>query len=47
MPKLLYQINLNQTFIAVGVGHLAGENGLIELFRKKGYKLKAVNILKE
>jgi len=26
-------------FIAVGAGHLVGENGLITLLRKKGYKL--------
>lgn len=26
-------------FIAVGAGHLVGENGLINLLRKKGYKL--------
>lgn len=29
-------------FFAVGVGHLAEENGLISLLRKKGYRLKKV-----
>jgi uncharacterized protein YbaP (TraB family) len=27
-------------FIAVGAGHLVGENGLIALFRKEGYKVR-------
>lgn len=30
------------SFIAVGVRHLPGENGLISLFRKKGYRVEAV-----
>ncbi len=30
-------------FCAVGAGHLAGEQGLINLLRKKGYKLRLVN----
>lgn len=33
-------IQQNQTFIAVGAGHLAGKNGLIKLLRKEGYKVK-------
>ncbi|HEY0111197.1 MAG TPA: TraB/GumN family protein, partial [Fibrella sp.] len=28
------------TFIAVGVGHLPGPNGLLNLFRKAGYVVK-------
>lgn len=35
-------INQSSTFIAVGAGHLAGENGLIELLKRKGYKLKSI-----
>jgi len=27
------------TFFAVGAGHLAGKNGVINLLRNKGYKL--------
>jgi|GEM_PF-1519520 len=30
------------TFIAVGAGHLPGEEGLIELFRRKGYTVRPV-----
>ncbi len=30
-------------FCAVGAGHLAGENGLINLLRKKGYKVRKVS----
>ncbi|CAM3599416.1 TraB/GumN family protein [Flavobacterium gelidilacus] len=30
------------TFYGVGAGHLAGENGVIKLLRKKGYKVEAV-----
>ncbi|UTN05097.1 TraB/GumN family protein [Flavobacterium bizetiae] len=29
-------------FVAVGVGHLAGESGVINLLRKAGYKVKPV-----
>jgi len=29
-------------FIAVGAGHLIGENGLIALFRKEGYKVRPI-----
>jgi uncharacterized protein YbaP (TraB family) len=30
------------TFFGVGAGHLAGENGVITLLRKKGYRVTAV-----
>ena len=30
------------TFYAVGAGHLAGDNGVIKLLRKKGYTVEAV-----
>jgi uncharacterized protein len=33
-------IDKGQAFIAVGALHLAGENGVVELLRKKGYRLK-------
>jgi uncharacterized protein YbaP (TraB family) len=53
-PELLDNRNLNwvnqfeqlmpnaSLFVAVGAGHLFGEMGLIQLLRKKGYQLKAV-----
>ena len=39
LPELM---KLNSCFIAVGALHLPGENGLIKLLRKKGYKVVAV-----
>lgn len=32
----------NPTFFGVGAAHLAGENGVIKLLRKKGFKVEAV-----
>ena len=32
----------NSVFIAVGAGHLVGEKGLIELLRKEGYTVRAI-----
>ena len=34
------------TFFAVGAGHLAGEHGVINLLRKEGYKVTAVDPVK-
>jgi uncharacterized protein YbaP (TraB family) len=34
------------TFIAVGAGHLPGSEGLIDLFRKKGYTVRPVKALR-
>jgi len=42
IPKLLPLIQSKSSFIAVGAAHLAGENGLIELLKKEGYKLTPV-----
>lgn len=39
LPELMKS---NGCFIAVGAMHLPGENGLIKLLRKQGYKVKAV-----
>jgi len=33
----------NSLFVGVGAAHLPGENGLIELLRKKGYSVRAVS----
>lgn len=35
-------IDQDKTFIAVGMGHLGGENGILNLLTKKGYQLKRV-----
>ncbi|RUA34068.1 MAG: hypothetical protein DSY77_07060 [Bacteroidetes bacterium] len=37
-------INQDNVFIAVGMGHLGGENGLLNLLAKKGYQLEKVKI---
>ena len=37
IPKLVQLMNTKTIFIAVGAGHLAGENGLIQLLRNQGY----------
>ncbi|WP_428230924.1 TraB/GumN family protein [Flavobacterium sp.] len=39
MPGMMKKESL---FVAVGVGHLAGEKGVINLLRKAGYKVKPV-----
>ena len=39
LPELM---KLNSCFIAVGALHLPGENGLIQLLRRAGYKVVAV-----
>jgi uncharacterized protein len=31
------------TFFAVGAAHLAGEKGIINLLRRKGYTVTAIN----
>jgi uncharacterized protein YbaP (TraB family) len=40
LPKIEKMIADQPTFITVGVGHLEGERGLIQLLRKRGYQLK-------
>ena len=44
LPKIIDEINNKGTFITVGAGHLPGEKGLINLLRKKGFKLKSIYI---
>ena len=44
IPKITSKINTNSTFIAVGAGHLPGEEGLINLLKKQGFKLKSIYI---
>ena len=40
IPKINEMIKEDVLFIAVGAGHLAGENGVINLMRGQGYTLK-------
>lgn len=42
IPILERMIRLKPTFIAVGAGHLAGEQGIINLLRKQGFTLTPV-----
>jgi len=42
MPKLEESIRKKSTFIAVGCGHVIGEDGLIQQLSKKGYNLEPI-----
>lgn len=42
IPIMIKTMIDKPTFFGVGAGHLAGENGVIKLLRKKGYKVEAV-----
>jgi uncharacterized protein YbaP (TraB family) len=43
MEQLPGFIRVNSTFIAVGVLHLAGKNGLVNLVREQGYTVKPLS----
>lgn len=42
IPILERMMRIKPTFIAVGAGHLAGEQGIINLLRKRGFRLTPV-----
>lgn len=42
IPKIETLIAKESCFIAVGAGHLGGENGVIDLLKKEGYKIVPV-----
>jgi len=42
IPKIEIIAKAKPTFFGVGAAHLAGENGVIKLLRKKGYKVEVV-----
>jgi len=42
IPRIIELSSEHSLFVAVGCGHLGGERGLINLFRKMGYKVEAV-----
>jgi uncharacterized protein len=46
MPKLEKMMKENPSFISVGVSHLEGEKGLLELLKAKGYTLTPVPVTK-
>lgn len=43
IPSMAKLAKDKPTFFAVGAGHLGGNEGVINLLRKEGYKVKAVN----
>ncbi len=44
IPKMESLMYNNSCFFAVGVGHLSGEQGLIELLKEKGYSVEPENM---
>jgi hypothetical protein len=42
IPKIEEMIRSKKTFIAIGAGHLPGEEGVIDLLRKKGFIVKPI-----
>lgn len=44
IPKLISFIKDKPCFIAVGAGHLGGENGIINLLKKEGYTIEPISI---
>ena len=42
IPKIEKLINNSSVFIAVGAGHLAGEDGVLNLLKQKGYIVKPI-----
>lgn len=43
IPQIITMAKTQPTFIAVGAGHLAGPQGVINLLRKEGIKIRPVN----
>jgi uncharacterized protein len=46
LPKLEKMMKENPSFISVGVSHLEGEKGLLELLKAKGYTLTPIKVTK-
>lgn len=44
IPQIKEVVKTKKAFIAVGAGHLGGENGVIRLLEKEGYKVTPVKI---
>ncbi len=42
IPRMSKKMDKSSVFFAVGAGHLWGDNGVINLLRKDGYKVEAV-----
>ncbi len=46
IPLMEKEMKQQKTFFAVGAGHLAGEEGVLTLLKKKGYQVKPVQVEK-
>jgi uncharacterized protein YbaP (TraB family) len=44
IPKMAEMMQGQRVFFAVGAGHLAGDQGVLELLRKKGYHVSSVKL---
>jgi len=44
IPKLIAEMQKKKSFVAVGAGHLFGEQGIIDLLKKEGYEITAINM---
>ena len=44
IPKINAVIQNKSCFIAIGAGHLVGENGLINLLKNQGYTVEPISI---
>lgn len=44
IPKIKNYVSQGKTFIAVGAGHLSGENGVIRLLEKEGFTVTPVKL---
>ncbi|MGB1104469.1 MAG: TraB/GumN family protein [Crocinitomicaceae bacterium] len=44
IPKLIKEMQKKKSFVAVGAGHLFGEKGVIDLLKKEGYEISAINM---
>jgi uncharacterized protein YbaP (TraB family) len=46
IPIMADKMKSNSTFFAVGAGHLAGKNGVLDLLNKEGYQLTPLSMSK-
>ena len=44
IPKMMALMKNKSFFFAVGAAHLCGEDGLIELLTKKGYRVEGIEL---
>jgi uncharacterized protein YbaP (TraB family) len=44
MPKIEKMVHEKASFIAIGVSHLEGDQGILSLLRSKGYTLKPLPV---